>query len=619
MKKALSALLVALALAVGGAAIYFYQKPALGGGSAKPMAADFLPGQTLALLAFPDPAQTLADWRTTDLYKIWTEPEVQAFLERPLSKIPKSKEFDDTLASIVKLDPKNLFIALASLEEKTNLPHVIAGFQFKGSSADVEKLLAAPKDLVRKSTANGKADLLNYQGRSIETFDDGNGTTVGAVFLNDWYFISNDVALLKSTLDRIEGRAPASSPPTLDKDADFQAVLAKMPAGSETLIFGRVQPFMTRLIALTAASGQPMNPEQRAEAEKIKAIGATTAFEKGKIRDTIYYLAPGLKQELAKLQMSSLPLTSADTIFYGASVLDIPAKIDLPANNPALAVLGGFLQELQKRGVTLESFRAAFGREAGAQLDWPANNPQPGLILSLSVQDRPAADKFLESLVSLPVEPASWQKAQANGSNYYSLNVPNVPFLSPTLTVTDKHLILGLNPPDVRTAVGREPAGGGAVAQSETYKTAASAVGKPNVSFAYLDSKAFFERLYGGSLRQALVMGAAIFAPQIGDYADLGKLPNTETISKHLSPIVFSQSLDGDGLTFESVGTVTFAQALIGVGAGAGAAAVPMMQKQFGLPAAKPSKPAPADVPDEMPSATPAAPPGTSPAPGKNE
>jgi uncharacterized protein (UPF0254 family) len=580
MKKALPFILALTLLVAAGVGFYFYQKLSAQGAAAQPMVADYLPADTLLLLSLPDPKGTLADWKTTDLYKIWDEPEVRAFFEKPLSNIPSNKEFNDTLVRIDKISPKHLFVALTGLDEKTNQPHVLAGFQFKGDSKDVDQLLAGPKDALRKNFPAGKADLLNYQGRSIEIFEGGKDNTMASVFLEDWYLISNDLNLLKASLDRIERRAPANQS-TLEKDADFQGVCAKLPKGHETLIFARMQPILQRLYAFAAASGQTLTAEQRAESEKIKAIGATTRLENGKIRDTIYYLAPGLKSEWSTLKRSSLPITSADTLLYAAGVLDIPTQSNLPGGAATLAILEETFKEFTTRGLTLESFRAAFGNEAGTQLDWAANTSQPTLLITLEVRDRAAAEKFVASLTTMPIGDAVWEQEPLEGAIYHKLTIPSVPILTPTLTVTDKHLIIGLHSPEVRGAVSREKAGGdGIVTRSEAYKNTTGMVAKPNVSFAYLDSKAAFERVY--ALVKSAVMMAPIFVPQIGQYADLNKLPPTETISRHLSPVVFSQTLDAEGLTLESVGPVTFAQVGIGLGAGIGAAAVPMLQKQYG-------------------------------------
>ncbi len=614
MKKILPALVTLVAVTAGGAGLYLAQKSGnlhLGAGE-KLAVADYLPAETLAVAALPDPAGSLAHWKTTDLYKIWTEPQVQAFFAKPLSKLPPASTLDDLPTKIAALDPKNLFVALTTLDEKENHPHLVAGFQFKGSKDDVERMLASPKKLVHNGAPAGKADLIQYQGRTIETFDAGPDNSLADTYLGDWYLVSNDVALLKATVDRVDRHAPESQP-TLGQDADFRAVGGKLPSSYETMIFVRAQPLLTRVYALAAASGQTMDPDKRAEADKIKAIGATSSIENGKIRDVIYTLAPGLKQDSGHLSMSSLPLSSPDTLFYLANVIQWPAKFSLPANNsnaggPAgLAVLQGFMAGLGERGITPESLRTAFGGEGGLQLDWAASSLQPSILASIEVRDHEAAQKLVTQLTSQPMDDLPWQTNQANGRPYYSLSLANLSMVQPTLTLTDKHLLFGLDASQVRITVGREGGTAPTFTASEAYKTAAALVDKPNVGFAYLDTKGLFERTYG-LLRPYALMGAAFLPPVYSEYVDLGKLPDTETISKHLTPSVLSQSLDKDGTKLDSVGSVTFAQETIGL-VGVGSAAMMSYysaQTAVGSPGSRATKPATAPARVRRPSPLPA-------------
>ena len=606
MKKTLSVLVVLLALGAAGGAVYLFQKGNRPGGASSAAVGGYLPAETLLLLSLPDLNQTVADWKTTDLYKIWTEPQIQAFLAKPLSKLPADADFNDTLTRIAKIEPRNAFVALTSLDEKTNEPHLVAGFEFKGSSADVDALLAPAKDKIRHSTMNGKADLINYQGHPIETFDDGEGKMGASVYISDWYFVGNDVALLESTIDRLEHRAPASDKPALDKDADYQAVLAKLPADHATLIFARAQPFLSRIYALAAASGQTIDPTQQAEAAKIHAIGATTRIENGKLRDTIYDLAPGHRPPPAALGMTALPLTSADTLFFATGVLNFPDHIDLPPADSSgapgaagLASLRDLGAMLNAHGLKLADLRAAFGNEAALQLDWPANSAQPRLLASLDVRDPAKAGKFVDNLTNTLDAEAAWQVSQADGLAFHTLASPGVSFVSPTLTLTGKHLVLGLNPPEVHDAARRETTPTPNFTGGETYKTALATVAKPNAAFAYLDARAFFERAYG-AFKPFAMLGTAFLFPQSGDYVDLAKLPDAETISKHLSPAVLSETSDDAGILLESVGSFTYGEAAVVVAGAAGAVAIPMLEKQYGLNPSVPS------VPSASPTSTPA-------------
>ena len=375
-------------------------------------------------------------------------------------------------------------------------------------------------------------------------------------------------------------------------------MLGKLPSSHATLIFGRAHPFVSRVFALAEASGQAVRPDQRARAEQVRALGATTRIENGKLRDTIYCFAPGQPPPAVALPMSALPMTTADTLFFGTTVFDIPANLDLPAAGadpaPDAVVknpLFDLFTMLQAHGLKMADLRAAFGNVGALQLDWPANSAQPKLLASVDVRDHAAAAKFMDNLTNTLSAEGGWQTSQADGLTLHTLASPGVSFVSPTLTLSDKHLILGLNPPEVKDAAKRENISTPNFTQTGAYKTAVASVEKANVAFAYLDSRAFFERAYG-ALKPLAMLGTAFMFPQSGQYVDLAKLPPAEVISKHLSPSVFSQSSDGQGVLLESVGSFTFGEAAFIIAGGSAAVAIPMLEKQYGIFPHKPSTPA---------------------------
>ena len=78
MKKTIIAFVLLAALIAGVLLYLAFSQPA-------PRADTLLPESTLVFLDIPDFAKSRADFATTDLYALWCEPEVQAFLEQPLS------------------------------------------------------------------------------------------------------------------------------------------------------------------------------------------------------------------------------------------------------------------------------------------------------------------------------------------------------------------------------------------------------------------------------------------------------------------------------------------------------------------------------------------------------
>jgi len=87
------------------------------------------------------------------------------------------------------------------------------------------------------------------------------------------------------------------------------------------------------------------------------------------------------------------------------------------------------------------------------------------------------------------------------------------------------------------------------------FKAIAKLVDEPNALFAYLDAKSGFERFYEAS-RPMLAFGIALM-PALNRYVDAMALPDTDDISKHLSPIVLSRHRVANGVIDESVGPIT--------------------------------------------------------------
>jgi hypothetical protein len=93
------------------------------------------------------------------------------------------------------------------------------------------------------------------------------------------------------------------------------------------------------------------------------------------------------------------------------------------------------------------------------------------------------------------------------------------------------------------------------------FKGIAKLVAEPDDLFAYLDAKSGFERFYEAS-RPMLVFGILLM-PALNRYVDAMALPETDDISKHLSPIVLSRHRVANGVVDESVGPITAYDALM--------------------------------------------------------
>ena len=121
----------------------------------------------------------------------------------------------------------------------------------------------------------------------------------------------------------------------------------------------------------------------------------------------------------------------------------------------------------------------------------------------------------------------------------------------------------------------------------------------------------FYTRL-DAAVRPMLIMAAA-FMPKVAETVDLGKLPAAEVIARHLSPIVMSQTYQGDGYMTESVGPVSIYQAALGMAALTGMGASFYQRQVHGV--GPDNTPAPAAGPPATPSVTPSPDPDETPHP----
>jgi hypothetical protein len=270
---------------------------------------------------------------------------------------------------------------------------------------------------------------------------------------------------------------------------------------------------------------------------------------------------PKLEHE-ANLNRSSMSLGTKETFFYLSILLNLGEKID--TLNQAAAFAGTkVLQALGNSGITADDWRAAFGLELASLADWPSSAHWPSLLVTLPVTDAAKAGKITDALVRAD-EGATWMQTEKEGVRYFSKqSAASLVAISPTIAVSNRILIAGLNPVSVEEAMKRSQADSAGLSDSQTYKAAEQLLPAPTNFFAYIDTALLYSRL-DASLRPMLLMAAA-FMPAVAGSVDTTKLPSPEVITKHLSPIVSSQRYDHDGYVAESVGPITLDQSAIGV------------------------------------------------------
>src|ERR1017187_10624643 len=80
MKKVIAVLLLLIVVVTAALIFFTFGKPA-------PRAASLLPESTLAFIDIPDLSKSRTEFTKTEFYALWHEPEVQAFLAKPLAAL----------------------------------------------------------------------------------------------------------------------------------------------------------------------------------------------------------------------------------------------------------------------------------------------------------------------------------------------------------------------------------------------------------------------------------------------------------------------------------------------------------------------------------------------------
>jgi hypothetical protein len=579
-------LLIALAVAAFAGWYYwqFSQQRSIA-----PVAA-LLPRDTIFMAQIPDLQRARDEWQHSDIYQLYREPAVQDFLSKPLGKAPKTDALSQTLREIEQLSPKNAFVALTSIDN--NNPKIVGGFRFHGSQEEAERIIGRWRSVLMGQNASLKREKVQYQGHEIEVAKAAE-FSIATVYDRPWFFAATDVPELQQLLDRADRRA-STRDNRLDKDDTYRAASSRRPSNYVAFFYLQPKTFSQRLAALRAAVGSTPAPGEGTIIEKMRCITGSMRFENGKIHDVFFIGMPKLEQNTT-LTRSSLSLGTKETFFYIAMLLNLGERMD--TLNQAAAFAGTkIFQALSDSGITAADWKAAFGIELGSLADWPSNARWPSLLITVPVADATKAEKIVEALLRAE-ENASWTATEKDGIRYFSKqSAAGFVAITPTIALSDRLLIAGLDPTSVEQAIKRTRSDSSELADSQTYKGAASLLPAPTNFFAYIDMAQLYSRL-DASLRPMLLMAAA-FMPAVAGSIDTAKLPAPEVITKHLSPIVSSQRYDGDGYMAESIGPITLDQLGIAIAIFSSFGAAAARQTGLGVPAtALPLGPSPSPTP----------------------
>src|SRR5207237_6151381 len=207
--------------------------------------------------------------------------------------------------------------------------------------------------------------------------------------------------------------------------------------------------------------------------------------EKGKMRALCCLGMPKLEQNTT-FTRSSLSLGTKETFLYLAMLLNLGERMDT-LNQVAAFAGTKIFQALSDSGITAADWKAAFGIELGSLANWPSSAHWPSLLVTLPVTDATKAGQIVDALLRAE-EDGSWTATEKDGVRYFSKqSAATFVAISPTIALSDRILIAGLDPASVEEAIKRAGGSSSELATSQTYKGAERLLAAPTNFFAYID------------------------------------------------------------------------------------------------------------------------------------
>ena len=556
--------------------------------------ANLLPADTAVFIHVPDMEKNRDAWHRTDLYQLYREAAVQDFLQKPKSNLPEKGPLKDAWHDSGALRIRNGFLATNNFDSL----RLIGGFEFRCDETEAAAVIERWKARLLTKESGGQRTSTDYEKHHIDILSSGQFTFASTI-AGHQFLGATTVEDLKALLDRVDGRTKS---PRLDSTETFRAAMKQMPAQYAWMFYLEPKELAQKLVNLRKESGRALPPDQKTLIERIQSYSHAMVFDGGKIRDIDFAAMPRLSE--SKLERTTLALAQGETLLYSAFIVNMQQQFDWaldPGGAGSMAApLQGLANALSSAGVTKEDWKAAFGDEVSLMATWPANAKLPNAVLTVTVRDSARAKKIAAAIASSN----GWQKSSRNNAEYY--NAPTAGVLvaiNPTVAVSDRLLAVGLDSTSVDGVITQDAAGNG-LKKNESFRAASKLVPEPQQMFAYVDLPALYSRL-DATVRPILQMSAA-FVPSISERLDPNKLPPTDVVTKHLSPVVASQSYADTGYRSESVGTITIGQAAIAAGAAyVGAMIFQQQGKAITPPVATPAPPPSPSPGSVQPGATP--------------
>lgn len=498
--------------------------------------------------AAPDLGRTKKRWTETGLHQITQETEWKEFtgkLDQWITSQVPAEQVKETLRQWEEMDLAGFFVAVTVVDGEG--PQLAGGVAYRGEQA---KLKAAVEKLSQRLSAGRgeKVEKAEYEGIAIESLSLGRGLPLAVAYRDQWLLFASNVEQMKELLKRYQAGA-AGADKSLAGSPRFKACMPHAVAEADFIAYVNAGEIIKGVHAAHGADAARV--EEPWEAYLPEAAFYSLKLDGREIRSRTYIRAPKWPK-IPPMANRLAAFTNSDTYAYAslnaAGMEDLLRLVLSEAEKDR-----EFREDLAAKGLKPTELAAIFGPEISVHSDWEQVAPFPNAFAAVEVRDAAKARLFAEALVEQFAETTRGKisKKDEDGVTYWTAAI-GVVVAQPTLALSDKHLVFGLNYATAVEGLRQWKKGEGHLGQAPSFQQALKAVLPPTMGTVYVDTKKLFERVYE-KVKPLAAMELAGHE-ELAKYLDPGKIPRAETISKHLSPTTIVAAGAADGFTIETLG-----------------------------------------------------------------
>ena len=572
MKKVIVVFLLFTAV-IGTALIYLtLTKPA-------PRAVDLLPASTVLFLDIPNFSKSHADFATTELYALWHEPEVQAFVRKPLKVIREASSnagAPSDAGSVAHLVLDSLqgevFLALTHVTIFPSLsPGLILGANVGHKRIQTAAGLYQLEKRLKQTYPDGIFQDKKYLGVKYTIWETQPGYLICHASFGSLVVFAFGEDTMRDAIACYTGQSPPDFQ-RLGANAKFMTVEQHASKNHEFLAYLNVDEVVNLVGPLMALSPQTSGFYQKLQ--RVQSAAVSMTFLDGGVEDVSYVAySSGAPKPAPQTQRKTLSLTSPNTLLYSVGSADLSSiyeegmqSLSQSGSAPVMLAVGQFEQALRTRGIHVRDVLQQLGPELAVIGNWRsgARAPDFAVVGEIANADklRPDLDAVMNALKESALgndDTVPWDETETAGQKLRTVHI-GANLLAPTYTTTDQFFILASTPDYARELVTQVKESKPTLVTSGTYQQAMKRLPTSGSSYGYADLRGIFEPLYGLAKSGLSEIGS-------NEFVDIDKLPQSETIVKHLFPfasVTVSESQQVTSTSFSPLGKSM--AAMIGIG-----------------------------------------------------